>query len=211
MNSLPLFEKIIEDLGFYVYPNIDGTFTFGDSLKKIDIGINQNGFVINSIDNSIAPKVRSKIPSDLTDLDKVRSFLADLREILNEQRLGVTREIRARVNQHKYRSDMLKLWGGCAVTGIKTEDFIVASHAKPYSVCSIEESDNAFNGLPLLVHLDRLFDSGYIAFDRGDILISSKLPDELIVLWNLNNLRLQKIIDEVEPFLKWHRENIFLK
>ena len=91
------------------------------------------------------------------------------------------------------------------------EEFIVASHAKPYSVCSIEESDNKFNGLPLLVHLDRLFDSGFISFDSGDLLISSKLPDELINLWNLKNLRLQKTISEVEPFLKWHRENIFIK
>ena len=72
---------------------------------------------------------------------------------------------------------------------------------------------NPFNGLLLTPNLDVAFDKGYISFENsGKILISLQLSkDERLVLGIHDKLCLKKVHAENQPFLEYHRLNIFKK
>ena len=120
--------------------------------------------------------------------------------------------IRARVGQGRYRDELLERWGGtCAVTGSATIDAIVASHIKPWRLCSNIERVDAANGLPLVGTLDRLFDYGLISFDEtGRILLSPRIPLDEYPRLNLSTyLRLRMLLPETMEYLAFHREGCF--
>lgn len=125
------------------------------------------------------------------------------------------RVVRARLGQHKYKVEQLDLWGGaCAVTGITEPTLLRASHAKPWSDPTITDAErlDPANGLPLVVHLDALFDAGLVSFDEeGALLISQHLANEVIHLYGLNNgmrLRRKPTLAQ-ERYLKYHRTTVF--
>lgn len=125
--------------------------------------------------------------------------------------------VRTRLGQHKYKVEQLDMWGGaCAVTGITEPSLLRASHAKPWSDPTITDAErlDPANGLPLVVHLDALFDTGLISFDEdGVLLISSRLANEVVRLYGLNkDIRLRhKPTLAQERYLKYHRTAVFLR
>jgi hypothetical protein len=117
--------------------------------------------------------------------------------------------VNARVGQGGYRKRMLALWGNrCAVTGCKVEKALIASHAKAWSVSTNEERLDEFNGLLLSASLDRLFDSGLIAFaNDGRLLCSSILDDaDLSALGLGPDSSLRKVHPRHCAYLAAHRE-----
>lgn len=136
------------------------------------------------------------------DLQAVAAADSTVREALVKQRRG----------QDKYRDAMEKLWGGCCpVTGIGHPAFLVASHAKPWADSSPSERLDPYNGILLAVHIDRLFDGGWISFaDDGTLIVSPRLPSSVSgrLLANLLSLKID-IQDEHRPYLTYHRNKVF--
>lgn len=85
-----------------------------------------------------------------------------------------------RLGQQKFRNDLLDRWGGrCALTGLAIPGLLRASHIKPWCDSEPTERHDPDNGLLLAVHIDGLFDRGFISFaDSGRILLSPKLSSE---------------------------------
>lgn len=119
---------------------------------------------------------------------------------------------RCRLGQGTFRDRVLARWEGqCAVTGVDLPDLIRASHIKPWRACSDDERLDGNNGLPLVAHLDALFDRGWISFgDRGGVLISPRVPEDLVARLRLGACRLR-----VAPgaatcgYLAFHRAEVF--
>lgn len=120
--------------------------------------------------------------------------------------------IKVRVNQGIFRKIMLKKYGHCCLCGISKDNLLIASHIKPWSKSNEKEKLNEYNGLLLCSLHDKLFDLGYISFnDDGTILISSHLNDTDRVLSNINEKKRIIINDENLQFIRYHRNNIFIR
>ncbi|SDI70385.1 HNH endonuclease [Paraburkholderia steynii] len=121
--------------------------------------------------------------------------------------------IKARVGQGPYRDALFERWGGCSVTSVTMKDLLTASHIKPWSQCeTAAERISVSNGLLLVPTLDRLFDRGFITFgDDFKIRISSQLSlahQRHLGVDPNTQLRLRHF-DDLQPYLKWHRERVF--
>ena len=122
--------------------------------------------------------------------------------------------ITTRTAQSRYRSALEKMWGGkCPLTGVSMPALLRASHAKPWKDCSDTERVDPYNGLLLEARMDVLFDQGYISFaDEGTLIISPCLTEEDREMLGLHTIAqiLPMITPEHLPYLRWHRENVFL-
>lgn len=122
--------------------------------------------------------------------------------------------VRTRLGQHRYKTSQLFMWdNACAVTGITQTALLRASHAKRWCDSTDAERLNPANGLPLVVHLDTLFDAGLISFaPDGSMMLSPKLDAGVVELYGLSSsLRLRrKPTPAQESFLAYHREHVFL-
>ena len=121
--------------------------------------------------------------------------------------------VRQRVGQADYREDLFSLWGGtCAVTGLAEPALLRASHAKPWRDATDDERLDPYNGFPLAIPLDALFDAGWITFaDDGSLLLSSKLDSAAVPVFALTpDLCLRKAPSSRHlPYLAWHRDHVY--
>lgn len=151
------------------------------------------------------------------------SMLARVDDML-QQRIGkdadldsTTRQqlVLARYGQGVFRSRVFEFGRSCRLTHIENPQLLIASHIKPWRLCSTaaERLDGA-NGLLLAPHVDRLFDRGLISFSNsGDVLVSPRLNRD-----DLKRLGLLKACTQGCPpfheqqaaYLAFHRENVFL-
>lgn len=117
--------------------------------------------------------------------------------------------VEARVGQGAYRQQMLKRWGGqCAVSTCAIATVLIASHAKPWRYCTVDECRDEFNGLPLAASIDRLFDQGLIAFDdKGKMLIKSAVIswEQIEALGVPQSRKLRMVLPKNVAYLKEHR------
>ena len=118
-----------------------------------------------------------------------------------------------RRGQEKLRAELMAYWGGeCAVSGVSTETFLVASHIKPWAACDdSREKLDSFNALLLNVALDRAFDQGYITFDDdGKIVLSARWSEDEAKLMGIDtSMRLRKIEQKHRYYLAYHRKEVF--
>jgi putative restriction endonuclease len=121
--------------------------------------------------------------------------------------------IKARVGQGIFRKQLLEMWDGCAVTGIKLPDVLRASHIKPWRDSTNAERTNRYNGLLLLPQYDHLFDKKLISFEDDGRIVKSPVLDRI----PLNQLginesdRLRALSGDHLPFLRYHREAMFVR
>jgi hypothetical protein len=119
------------------------------------------------------------------------------------------RLINSRLGQGEYREDLISLWKGCSITHCNQIDILIASHIKPWRDANNTERIDKFNGFLLLPTLDKLFDKGYISFDKnGKILISDKIKKQIDIL-NINTNMNINIYDENKKYLEYHNKNIY--
>ena len=112
----------------------------------------------------------------LADLSQV-DVNADVRGVLSDKKLTETEKtilVNTRMGQGQFRSKLVDMWGGCAVTGYRNTQLLVASHIKPWRNSNNEERLDKFNGLLLVANLDKAFDLGFISFDDGGKVMISK-------------------------------------
>jgi hypothetical protein len=146
-------------------------------------------------------------PDALTDIANAASIADSLTE---KERDVYTK---ARIGQGMFRERLVKYWERCSVTGCEETSILIASHIKPWRSCTVAEATTMTNGLLLIPNLDSLFDKGFISFDKdGAILLSPQLSSAVAdQLGVKKSMRLSKIIPQHQPYLEFHRTNIFLK
>ena len=83
----------------------------------------------------------------------------------------------------------------------------MASHIKPWRNSTNQQRLDVYNGLLLTPNLDKLFDKGYISFDKkGKIICSEALPySDIKSLAITKDMRLSKIEDCHQEYLEYHR------
>lgn len=157
------------------------------------VGFEQPSDEASRIIAALPPALQAAAASDPT-----------VREALVKQRRG----------QDKYREALEKLWSGrCPITGINHPAFLVASHAKPWADSNPTERLDPFNGILLAVHIDRLFDGGWISFtDVGQILLSPQLPSYVatsLLGQDCQERNIPQFTSRHYPYLAWHRDKVY--
>lgn len=172
--------------------------------RKIRLGLASGGYVAPvPAPQDEAARIIAALPPALQ-----AAAAADptVREALVKQRRG----------QDKYRDALEKLWSGrCPITGINHPAFLVASHAKPWAESNPTERLDPYNGILLAVHIDRLFDGGWISFtDAGHILLSPALPSDIAVSLlghGCQERAITQFTPKHSPYLAWHRDKVYRK
>jgi len=139
----------------------------------------------------------------------------DVADIGNDNDLTDTEKetlIKARKGQGKYRKELIKYWGNCAITSCNEPRLLRASHIKPWRYCTNKERLDVYNGILLNPNYDILFDLGYITFENtGNIVISKALNPSVASSLNVNENAQITFKENHFPYIKFHRKNIFIK
>lgn len=190
------------------------------SLLEFDIAVNK--IITNS---EFVAKNNKGHRMYSTGLAQYRYFLllnCDTVDNVNEDELignvsATEKEVivKSRVGQGVYRSKLIKKYNGqCIVTGLRHPKLMVASHIKPWAVCSNYERIDESNGLLLSANIDRLFDSGLLTFKaNGEIVISKYVGEYNARLLGLENGRKVNLLETADllKYLEYHRDVLFAK
>jgi hypothetical protein len=119
--------------------------------------------------------------------------------------------VRQRIGQGLFRQGLMTLWGGrCAITGLAVPELLRASHAKPWALATDIERLDVFNGLLLAAHLDAAFDAGLITVRHdGVVLACATLAADAADQLGLTVPRRVDLQVEHEPYMRWHRDQVF--
>jgi hypothetical protein len=115
---------------------------------------------------------------------------------------------KARLGQGLFRQRVGLLEPCCRVTGLARQEFLVASHIKPWRDCDNTERLSGANGLLLSPHIDKLFDRHWISFDTtGELIWSHEAAGEALRCWGIAGAKQAKPFSrEQDHFLQAHRE-----
>jgi putative restriction endonuclease len=95
--------------------------------------------------------------------------------------------IQARRGQGLFRQRVQAIESACRVKHTTDTRFLVASHMKPWRLSNNSEKLGGNNGLLLALHVDRLFDVGWISFsNNGAILCANTAIKNLMIQWGLD-------------------------
>ena len=118
--------------------------------------------------------------------------------------------IKARVNQSKFRQQLLDRYKKCCLCSVSNPDLLIASHIKPWCESESNEKLDIENGFLLCPNHDKLFDSALISFDNdGKILISDKLSEEDRNAFGVNKNMVIELTEDNKKYLAYHREEKF--
>ncbi|ROR24542.1 HNH endonuclease [Comamonas sp. BIGb0124] len=121
--------------------------------------------------------------------------------------------IKQRVGQGWFRDQLIARWGSCTVTGCKDMSLLIASHIKPWRLCTTRADRlSPDNGLLLSPNFDKVFDRGLISFtDNFKILFhpSFKGADRLALKIEPTSdfavASRRRELEGLKPYLRWHR------
>ncbi|WP_437791887.1 HNH endonuclease [Macrococcoides caseolyticum] len=117
--------------------------------------------------------------------------------------------LKIRTAQSEFRRNLLNKYNSCFICNLSFEPLLIASHIKPWSLCSDRERLDVNNGLLLCTHHDKLFDKGYITFINNKISVSKALPEHSLL--KISNIqRNYDFNKKQEIYMKFHNSNIFL-
>jgi putative restriction endonuclease len=155
----------------------------------------------------------------LTIESKFQNILQNTEHLQGEYKI---REVKTRVNQNVFRQIVLANYSNqCAITGLKVDQLLIASHIIPWSV-NEKERLNPSNGICLNALHDNAFDAGLIAINPADytIVLSDRLKQKKVISQALEtnfiayeNKQIHlpaKFVPQPE-FLDWHLKNIFVR
>ena len=119
--------------------------------------------------------------------------------------------VRQRIGQGLFRDGLMLLWGGrCAITGLAVPELLRASHAKPWAQSTDAERLDVYNGLLLAAHWDAAFDAGLITVGPdGSVIASPTLPAAAALLLGLHEKMRLDLSEPHQPYLHWHRLQVF--
>lgn len=147
------------------------------------------------------------------ELSKI-DFRAEEQEIIVDQALRETQKVQlvqARRGQGTFRNRVKIVERECRITHVSEEKLLVASHIKPWDSSDNEERLNGNNGLFLSPHVDKLFDKGFISFERdGDLMVADSLNRDVLKKWSIDpKQRYGKFNADQNYFLEHHRQEVF--
>lgn len=129
-----------------------------------------------------------------------------------------TRLVKTRIGQSFFRSSVLSAYNHtCAITGLNINEFLVASHIKPWAR---DEGNrlNPHNGICLNSIHDKAFDSGLITIDKDfKVVTSSKLKehytnkfvDNVFKKYENTKILIPNKFQPSKEFLQYHNDVIF--
>ena len=143
------------------------------------------------------------------------TILEKIKKVENDTTLSVTEResiVKSRIGQGEFRDNLIKYWKGCSISSFSHFDLLIASHIKPWKDADNEERIDLYNGLLLLPNYDKLFDRGYISFDKNGVVMYSRYLDveDRKLLGMDNHVHLLKLEDKHKVFLEYHRENCLM-
>ena len=137
-----------------------------------------------------------------------------------------TSVIQARRGQGVFRRNVEAREKACRLTGITNPALLIASHIKPWRVCTTaDERLDGANGLMLTPDADHLFDRGFITFaEDGDVLVSQRVPDDDLRRLGFEQLMRQRsgmseaaavwqsgaLSESCNQYLGYHRSQVFI-
>jgi len=136
------------------------------------------------------------------------SLIDDMQQ-LNEVTNNTERDAltKARLGQGLFRHRVAQLEPFCRVTGLRRQEFLVASHIKPWRSCDNAERLSGANGLLLSPHIDKLFDRYWISFNpNGELIWQHPAADDALHCWGIKGAnQIKEFSREQEAFLSNHR------
>lgn len=107
------------------------------------------------------------------------------------------------------RNVLIEHYKKCVVCDIDIPELLIASHIKPWSVCSNEERLDPANALLLCPLHDKLFEKGYFTINSDyKLIISSSIPDNIIEKLGLKNLKTSfTLMKNTKNYLEYHMSN----
>ena len=197
LNEMELYEidlslcLIFKD-NYFINKNKTGDYMYSNALKWYRYYISSN------CENSTAAEaeeLKIKQNTEITETER-------------------TALVKSRIGQGLFRDNLLEKYHSCIITHIDIPNVLIASHIKPWAVCSNIERLNPNNGLLLSATFDRLFDGGLIMFKpSGEIVLSKFITDD-----NRERLRIKtgttydlKYSLDMKDFLEYHESMIFLR
>lgn len=165
----------------------------------------------NMYSNSLKQYRNFLAVNDAQQLDTVFEKFIDDKKITKTERESI---VKSRIGQGIFREKLIKKYNGkCIVTGIDDTRILLASHIKPWAVCTNEQRLSSENGLLLSPLYDKLFDIGLITFTvEGYIQYSQSLGNRNIDLLNVDRKKKfdLKISEGLVENLKYHQQTVFL-
>ena len=118
--------------------------------------------------------------------------------------------VTSRVGQGYYRQEILQRFERkCAVTGVNSEELLIASHIVPWRDSNEFERLDVNNGILLSPTFDALFDKHLISFeDDGQIVLSGDSSLNLFSALGVSGNEKIKVFEGMKPYLLRHRENL---
>ena len=172
-------------------------------LDILDIHI-ENEEVNNSI--MYEEYIQQDYPNEFDDIESIEKGLTASGLEGKEQEII----IKARVNQSKFRQQLLDRYKKCCLCSVSNPDLLIASHIKPWSESEANEKLDIENGFLLCPNHDKLFDSALISFDNdGKIMISDKLSEADREAFGVNENMVIELTDANKEYLKHHRQKRF--
>ena len=141
----------------------------------------------------------------------VDAFLMDVQEL---QQLSSATErdalTKARMGQGLFRQRVAEQEPICRVTGLARQEFLIASHIKPWRDCANQERLDGANGLLLSPHVDKLFDRHWISFDSdGQLIWQHEAAADALSCWGISSANvIRPFSREQEVFLEQHRRRL---
>jgi hypothetical protein len=113
----------------------------------------------------------------------------------------------SRLGQGQFRKDLLRNYGGkCPITGIEQDQLLVASHIKPWKVCTNAERVDSNNGVLFSAMVDRLFDKGLVSFsDDGKVIVSPRLSTSDSAKCGIEQWHRLQLTDQSKSYMEYHR------
>ncbi len=117
---------------------------------------------------------------------------------------------KARLGQGLFRQRVAQLEPCCRVTGLARQEFLVASHIKPWRDSDNRERLSGANGLLLSPHIDKLFDRHWISFEQnGELIWRHEAAGDALRCWGIDGANLIRPFSrDQENFLSVHRESL---
>lgn len=115
---------------------------------------------------------------------------------------------KARLGQGLFRLRVAEQEPICRVTGLARQEFLIASHIKPWRDCDNQERLDGANGLLLSPHIDKLFDRHWISFDsNGQLIWQHEAAGDALRCWGIGGANvIQPFSRKQEQYLQLHRE-----
>ena len=148
--------------------------------------------------------------------------LEDDQQIKTPPGLVGQRLMRYRINQTFFRQSVISAYDyTCCITGINDPRLLIASHIKPWAKCeSGDERTRVENGLCLNALHDQAFDKGLLTLDDDfRVVYSTSIRDvlthesfsEYFAKFEGMQIRLPSRARPASAFLKYHRDNVFIR